>query len=166
MLVPAMHSTGTRSRSSTFSTPTCAAPRAPPPPRTRQVLAWALVARRSRMKAVASRRIPVPSPPLRSRGGSRASETMAQESSVDRDALAGDIRRRGQAQESDRTRDLLRLADAAHRRAVDDLLEVAGIGEHVRGPARADVPGRDRVDADAVAGPLDREVARELLQRG
>src|SRR5690606_26050695 len=34
MLVPAMASTGTRSSSSTLSTPTCAAPRAPPPDRT------------------------------------------------------------------------------------------------------------------------------------
>ena len=35
MLVPAMQSTGTRSSSSTFSTPTCAPPLAPPPARTR-----------------------------------------------------------------------------------------------------------------------------------
>src|SRR5688572_19203040 len=38
MLVPAMQSIGTRYSSSTFSTPTCAAPRAPPPDRTRQIL--------------------------------------------------------------------------------------------------------------------------------
>jgi hypothetical protein len=37
MLVPAMQSTGTRSSSSTFSTPMCAAPRAPPPESTRQI---------------------------------------------------------------------------------------------------------------------------------
>ncbi len=38
MLVPAMQSIGTRSSSSTLSTPTCAAPRAPPPESTRQIL--------------------------------------------------------------------------------------------------------------------------------
>ena len=36
MLVPATQSMGTRSSSSTLSTPTCAAPRAPPPESTRQ----------------------------------------------------------------------------------------------------------------------------------
>ncbi|MNY22212.1 hypothetical protein D3C86_1558080 [compost metagenome] len=48
MLVPAMQSTGTRSSSSTFSTPIWAAPRAPPPDNTRQILGrptgWALAA--------------------------------------------------------------------------------------------------------------------------
>src|SRR4051812_40315857 len=37
MLVPVMQSTGTRSSSRTFRTPTWAAPRAPPPERTRQM---------------------------------------------------------------------------------------------------------------------------------
>ena len=43
MLVPTITSTGTRSSSSTFSTPTCAAPRAPPPDSTRPIFgraAW------------------------------------------------------------------------------------------------------------------------------
>src|SRR5687768_3014958 len=138
MLVPAMHSTGTRSRSSTFSTPMCAAPRAPPPPRTRQVFAWATVVAKSSARnsstlfplpcsagegwggVIGCSLRPLPSPPLRSRGGGTAkSEAIAQESSVDRDALAGDVRRCRQAQERDRPRDFFGFPDAAHRRAVE-----------------------------------------------
>ena len=37
MLVPAMQSTGTWYSSSTLRTPTCAAPRAPPPESTKQI---------------------------------------------------------------------------------------------------------------------------------
>jgi hypothetical protein len=44
MLVPATQCTGTRRRSSTSSTPMCAAPRAPPPPSTRPMRGCGLVA--------------------------------------------------------------------------------------------------------------------------
>jgi hypothetical protein len=45
MLVPAMQWIGTRYSSSTLMTPTCAAPRAPPPERTRQTFGrWVPVA--------------------------------------------------------------------------------------------------------------------------
>ena len=57
MLVPVMQSIGTRYSSSTLSTPTCAAPRAPPPESTRQIFGRLAPARRCRR--------------LRGRGGQR-----------------------------------------------------------------------------------------------
>ena len=64
MLVPAMHDTGMRISSSTFSTPRCATPRAPPPPSTtptRGLRSWAKEAKdcraRQQASATAARRV-------------------------------------------------------------------------------------------------------------
>src|SRR3546814_4377673 len=45
-------------------------------------------------------------------------------------------------------------------------VQVVGVGEFFRGAAGADVPGRDGVDAHAVLGPFDGEVAGHLVHRG
>src|SRR5690606_22262482 len=50
------------------------------------------------------------------------SEPVAQEPAIHRDAFAGDVGRRGQAQEGDGGGDFLGFADAAHRGAQQDLV--------------------------------------------
>src|SRR3546814_8571402 len=57
-------------------------------------------------------------------------------------------------------------SDLAHRRAQQHFVQVVGVGEFFRGAAGADVPGRDGVDAHAVLGPFDGEVAGHLVHRG
>src|SRR5687768_8960004 len=117
MLVPAMHSTGMRSRSSTFSTPTCANPRAPPPPSTRQVFASAIVAHTNSTHATSAR-------------AKRFSEAITQESAIDCNAFAGDVRRSRKGKECDGRGDFFGIADAAHRRARQHFLEIRRVGEH------------------------------------
>src|SRR5690606_23893334 len=95
----------------------------------------------------------------------RGSEAVAQETAVHADAFAGDVAGRRQAKEGDRRRHLLRFAHAAHRRAVQHLVEVIGIGQLGRRAAGADVPGRDRVHPHAVLGPFAGQVPGQLVQR-
>src|SRR3546814_596996 len=85
---------------------------------------------------------------------------------IHRNALTGDVGRRGQTQEGNGGGDLLGFADAAHRRAQQHFVQVVGVGEFFRGAAGADVPGGDGVDAHAVLGPFDGEVAGHLVHRG
>ncbi len=102
--------------------------------------------------AAPTRRFRLSMPPPRR--AARRSESVVQEAAVDGDAFARDVARRGHAEERDRGRDFLGLADASHRRALQHFVEIVGIGELARGALRADVPGRDRVDANAVVGPF------------
>src|SRR5579862_8697837 len=60
--------------------------------------------------------------------GYRCSEPEMQKSAVDRDAFAGHVTRRRQAEERDGRGDFLGLADATHRRALQDFVEIIGIG--------------------------------------
>jgi hypothetical protein len=85
---------------------------------------------------------------------------------VDGEALARDVRRGGHREERDDARDLLGLGDAAERRARQDRGELVGLREDrldERGPR---VPRGDGVDANAIAGPLERERARGLCEPG
>src|SRR3546814_5127539 len=93
-------------------------------------------------------------------------ESITQKPSIHRNALTGDVSRRGQAQEGDGGSDLFGFADAAHRRAQQHFVQVVGVGEFFRGAAGADVPGSDGVDAHAVLGPFAGEVAGHLVHRG
>lgn len=58
-----------------------------------------------------------------------SSESVPQKPAIDRDAFAGDVTRRRQAQERDRGGDLLWFADAPHRRAQQHLVEVVRVGQ-------------------------------------
>src|SRR6185312_12885994 len=95
----------------------------------------------------------------------RGSEPVREESAIHCQHLAGDVTGGWQAQEGDRGGDLLGLADASQRRAVEYLVQVIRVGQRGLRALGADVPGCDRVDADAVHRPLRRQVAGELVQR-
>src|SRR5947208_7610851 len=98
--------------------------------------------------------------------GSRLENPGDGKTAVDGDDLAGDVRRGGHAEEGGERRNLLRLADPPRRRARQDLLQPRRIVEYRLGERRADVPRRDRVDANVVARPLRGERAREVRDRG
>src|SRR3546814_18932713 len=82
-------------------------------------------------------------------------ESVTTKPAIHRNALTGDVSRRGQAQEGDGGSDLFGFADAAHRRAQQHFVQVVGVGAFFRGAAGGGVPGRCGVDADAALGPFD-----------
>src|SRR3546814_3804515 len=65
------------------------------------------------------------------------SEPVTQEPAIHRDAFAGDVGRRGQAQEGDGGGDLFGFADAADRSAQQDFVDVVGVGEFPGGAGGA-----------------------------
>src|SRR6267378_5197333 len=85
---------------------------------------------------------------------------------VEGDALPRDVRGGRHAEEGGEGGDLLRLTDPPRRRAGEDLLQPRRVLQYRLGERRADVPRRDRVDADPVVGPLRGEAAREVRHGG
>ena len=79
---------------------------------------------------------------------------------VDHDRLAGDVARPVGREEQDHLGDLVGLADAAERDRLGDRLERVGHLLPHRGERRADVAGRDAVDAHGRA-VLERAALRE-----
>src|SRR5439155_2696037 len=77
-------------------------------------------------------RSPAPSiisPPRRSLNNRRVSLSVADDSSVDVERLAGDVAGLGRGEERDRVRDVVGLADAPHGYRRDPLLQKLPVGQ-------------------------------------
>src|SRR5262245_29159091 len=128
MLVPVTMSTGTRSSSSTWSTPRCAAPRAPPPDSTRPSLGRPALALAGFSRAATTggaNRIATATRVARIRSVRRVCIGQRLTAATRRAQAPGRGRRFGRARPSAPPRSVERRVDEAHHHAHDVLAVVA-----------------------------------------
>src|SRR5689334_10039979 len=92
--------------------------------------------------------------------------TTGQESAVDGEYLARNKTRRVGSQEDRSAGELLDIAEATHRSAQLELAPAFRFIQQLLVECGAENSGGDRIDANAVTGPLDRERLCERANRG